>query len=54
MNSREAWRPHRSLTGRGHEEAQRRAQVPAHVFVHGSNCICHICKRPSAFRRPAA
>ena len=54
MNVREAWRPHRSLTRRGHAEARRRAQVPTHVLVHGSNCICHICKRHSASGRAAA
>jgi hypothetical protein len=53
MNVREAWRPHRSFTRRGHEHARRRAQVPIHVLVYGSNCICHICKRHSGSGRAA-
>ena len=54
MNLREAWALHRSFTRRGHEEARRRAEVPTHVRVHGSNCICHTCERASRSGRAAA
>jgi hypothetical protein len=54
MNVREAWGLHRSLTRRGHEEPRRRAQLPTHLVVHGSNCICHLCKRHSTSGRAAA
>jgi hypothetical protein len=54
MNLREAWRLGRSATRREHEEARRPADVPKHVPVHGSSCICHICKRHSWSGRGAA
>ena len=36
------------------EQARRSAQLPTHALVHGSNCICHICKRASRSGRVAA
>jgi hypothetical protein len=53
MNLRATWRLQRSFTRRGHEET-RRAQVPTYALVHGSNCMCHICKRHSGSGRTAA
>jgi hypothetical protein len=54
MNLRVAWDLHRSFTRREQDEARRRAQVPTHALVHGSNCICHLCQRASRSGRAAA